>query len=70
MIPPLRGPTRQKAARQKKSGRSGRDDSFWAMCFRGGFMSDINVRPPKEEERVWGVLFFGAFAARLKSCPP
>jgi hypothetical protein len=26
-IPPLRGPTRQKAARKKKSGRSGRDDS-------------------------------------------
>ncbi len=26
-IPPLRGPTRQKAARKRKSGRSGRDDN-------------------------------------------
>jgi len=26
-IPPLRGPTRQEAARKRKSGRSGRDDS-------------------------------------------
>jgi len=26
-IPPLRGPTRQNAARKKKSGRSGRDDN-------------------------------------------
>jgi len=28
MIPPLRGPTRQKAARKKKSGRFGRDDKL------------------------------------------
>jgi hypothetical protein len=27
-VPPLRGPTRQDAAQKKKSGRSGRDDSF------------------------------------------
>jgi hypothetical protein len=27
-IPPLRGPTRQKAARKEKSGRSGRDDKI------------------------------------------
>jgi len=27
-IPPLRGPTRPRAARKRKSGRSGRDDSF------------------------------------------
>jgi len=27
-IPPLRGPTRQKAARKRKSGRFGRDDNF------------------------------------------
>ncbi len=27
-IPPLRGPTRQNAAREKKSGRSGRDDNL------------------------------------------
>ena len=26
MVPPLRGPTRHKTARKKKSGRSGRDD--------------------------------------------
>jgi len=26
-IPPLHGPTRQKAARKRKSGRSGRDDN-------------------------------------------
>ena len=28
VIPPLRGPARYKTARQKKSGRSGRDDSL------------------------------------------
>jgi len=27
-IPPLRGPTRQKSARRRKSGRSGRDDRY------------------------------------------
>jgi len=27
-IPPLRGPARQKAARKRESGRSGRDDMF------------------------------------------
>ena len=27
-IPPLRGPTRHKTARKRKSGRSGRDDRF------------------------------------------
>jgi hypothetical protein len=26
VVPPLRGPTRQTSARNKKSGRSGRDD--------------------------------------------
>jgi len=31
VIPPLRGPTRQKAARKKGSGRSGRDDSWLCL---------------------------------------
>ena len=43
-VPPLRGPTRHKSARRKKSGRSGpfdfaqgrRDDRFWDICFVGG----------------------------------
>src|SRR5208283_5270063 len=34
-IPPLRGPTRHKSARKKKSGRSGRDDSSWNRNRRG-----------------------------------
>jgi len=34
-IPPLRGPTRQKAARKRKSGRSGRNDNFWGSVGGG-----------------------------------
>jgi hypothetical protein len=34
-IPPLRGPTRQKTARKRKSGRFGRDDKLSQMWMRG-----------------------------------
>ena len=36
-IPPLRGPTRRKAARKKKSGRSGRDDKIGAWRGHGAW---------------------------------
>ena len=49
-IPPLRGPTRHNSVRKKKSGRSGRDDRFWSIHFEGSCMSELKLRPPKEEE--------------------
>jgi len=44
-IPPLRGPTCQKAARRKKSGRSGRNDN-WCV----GLASKSG-----EEEKIAGI---------------
>jgi hypothetical protein len=43
-IPPLRGPTRQNVARKKRSGRSGRDDSFW-LGERGDCFGEKKPRP-------------------------
>ena len=38
-IPRLRGPTRQNAARKRKSSRSARDDRFWVRCSKGARFS-------------------------------
>jgi len=42
LVPPLRGPTRRKAARKKRSGRSGRDDSVYLVH---GWVVEVESKP-------------------------
>src|SRR5208283_5226359 len=55
-IPPLRGPTRQKAARKKQSGRSGRDDNSGLGRKSGGEPPQSKRRDPRPRHtfRAWG----------------
>ena len=49
-IPRLRGPTRQNAARKKKSGRSARDDRFWEGRGKGARAGKRLLQKQEEEK--------------------
>src|SRR5208337_3296451 len=71
-IPPLRGPTRQKAARRRKSGRCGRDDNKrvrWECVKRrrGGEAFDCGSPPFAQTAKDGAPLSFGCVDAKKEN---
>jgi hypothetical protein len=60
-IPPLRGPTRHKSARKKKSGRSGRDDNL-GRCV-ASIMASVEVELWKGSGLAIGGIVVGLWKA-------
>ncbi len=67
-IPPLRGPTRQNAARKKKSGRYGRDDNSWKAALRSSLRGLGQAGQQAAALRTCGTEAECSICGRVEAC--